>query len=54
MLKSYDKASDFGPQICTSGETVENCPVENLKAVPFPEALASFLEENHYLPVPHG
>lgn len=54
MLKSYDRNSDFGPQLCTSGETVENCPVDNLRSVPFPQALADFLRSNGYTPVPGG
>jgi hypothetical protein len=54
MLASYDQASDFGPQICTSGEKVDDCPADNLKPVPFPEALAAFLKENGYTPVPGG
>jgi hypothetical protein len=54
MLKTYDRASEFGPQTCTSGVSVEDCPAENLKPIPYPEGLASFLEENGYTPVPNG
>lgn len=52
MLKSYDRNSDFGPQTCTTGQSVEDCPVEKLKQVPFPEGLAAHLEANGYRPVP--
>ncbi len=52
MLKSYDRDSGFGPQSCASGKSVEQCAVEDLKAIPFPQALAAFLNDNGYTPVP--
>ena len=54
MLATYEKDNGFGPQVCTTGEPVESCAPENMKAVPFPEALAAFLEANGYTPVPNG
>jgi hypothetical protein len=54
MLTSYEKDNGFGPQICTTGEPIESCAVENMKPVPFPEALAQFLKDNGYTPVPGG
>lgn len=54
MLASYEKDNGFGPQVCTTGEPVESCAPENMKPVPFPEALAQFLKENGYTPVPGG
>jgi serine protease Do len=52
MLANYDKTSDFGPQECSSGQKVEDCPAENLKTIPFPKALAGFLREQKYGELP--
>jgi serine protease Do len=52
MLASYDRNSDFGPQSCSSGQKVEDCPAENLKTIPFPQALAGFLREQKYGELP--
>ena len=54
MLLNYEKDNGFGPQVCTTGESVESCAPENMKAVPFPEVLAAFLAANGYTPVPSG
>ena len=42
----------FGPQECTSGQSVDDCPVDNLKQIPVLKALAGFLNENGYSPLP--
>lgn len=52
MLKSYDRTSDFGPQECLVDVSLENCPPEQLRPVPFPQALAEHLRTNGYVPVP--
>jgi hypothetical protein len=54
MLANHEKDNGFGPQVCTTGEPVESCAPENMKPVPFPEALAAFLKDNGYTPVPAG
>ena len=52
FMKNYEKENGFGPQECTSGQKVADCPNDNLKAIPIPKALAGFLRENGYLPLP--
>jgi hypothetical protein len=52
MLKNYEKQSDFGPQICLTGAKTEECPADQLQTVPFPKALAQFLNEKDYGPLP--
>ncbi len=52
FMKNYEKENGFGPQECTSGQKVADCPNDNLKAIPIPKALAGFLKENGYLPLP--
>ena len=54
MLKTYERNSDFGPLSCSTGQSIEDCPQENLGLVPFPEALAAHLKEHGYIPVPDG
>ncbi len=54
FMANYDRKSDFGPQICTTGQKVEDCPAGKLKAQPIPEALAEFLEANGYYPLPQA
>jgi serine protease Do len=48
MLKNYDRNSDFGPQVCTDGSPVDQCPEDRLKKLPFPAALAAHLKEQGY------
>jgi hypothetical protein len=52
VLTNINLKSDFGPQECTSGQSVGDCPAQNLKTVPILKALASFLKENGYGPLP--
>jgi serine protease Do len=52
VVANIDLRSDFGPQECTSGQSVADCPAEKLKAIPILKALASFLKENGYVPLP--
>jgi hypothetical protein len=54
MLKNYDRNSDFGYQICTTGEKIDDCPEDKQKQLPFPEGLARHLKDNGYGPVPGG
>lgn len=42
----------FGPQECTSGQAIEECPSDNLKPLPILKGLADFLKENGYGPLP--
>ncbi|MEO6609885.1 MAG: hypothetical protein ABIN69_15600 [Aestuariivirga sp.] len=54
FMANYDRKSDFGPQICTTGQKVDDCPSDKLKAQPIPEGFAEFLEANGYYPLPKG
>jgi hypothetical protein len=52
MLASYQKQSDFGPQVCLTGKPIEECAAEEMMSVPFPRALAQFLRDNNLGPLP--
>jgi serine protease Do len=52
MLASFDENSGFEGQICTSGQTTENCPADKLETVSFPKSLAGFLSDKNYGPLP--
>ena len=52
VTQNIDKNSDFGPQECTTGQKIDDCPSDKLKAIPILKALASFLKENGYAPLP--
>ncbi len=54
QVAAENLASDtgFGPQQCSSGQKIDDCPAENLKQIPVLEALADFLKENGYGPLP--
>lgn len=54
MEKNFDPDNGFGPQECSSGQKVEDCPAENLKPIPFPKALAQFLRDKDYGPLPEA
>lgn len=54
VMENYEKASDSGPQECTSGQNLDDCPPDKLKTISFPKALASFLKENGYVPLPEA
>jgi serine protease Do len=54
VTQNIDINSDFGPQECTSGQKIEDCPAEKLKPVPVLKALASFLKEGGYGPLPQA
>jgi hypothetical protein len=54
MESFYEKQSDFGPQECATGQKVEDCKAEDLRAIPFPKALAEFLRERDYGPLPEA
>jgi hypothetical protein len=52
FMANYDKASDFGPQICTTGQKLDDCPSDKMQAQPIPEGFAQFLSDNGYYPLP--
>jgi serine protease Do len=52
MLENYDRASTFGPIKCLTGQTVDQCPSDKVETIPFPKALADFLLEAGYGPLP--
>jgi serine protease Do len=52
FMRNYQKDNGFGPQECTSGQSIEKCPEGNLKTLPIPKGLAMFLRENGYAPLP--
>jgi serine protease Do len=52
MLENHDRNSDAGPMKCLTGQTIDQCPVDNLESIPFPKALAQFLQETGYGPLP--
>jgi hypothetical protein len=52
VIENYDKASEFGPQECNTGQSLDDCPPENLKSLPFLKSLASHLKEAGYYPLP--
>lgn len=54
FIRQYDRHSSFGPQFCKSGKSVDNCSGEDLKPIPIPKALAQFLRDNSYGPLPKG
>ncbi len=52
LLENYDRESTFGPMICTTGEVIEQCPEDKVQTLPFPKALAQFLRDNGFGPIP--
>lgn len=52
VVQNIDKNSDFGPQECTTGQKIDECPDGKSKPIPILKALASFLKENGYAPLP--
>ncbi len=52
VLENLDPNTDFGPDTCKSGKTVEDCPYEDLVKVPVAKALAQFLSERDYGELP--
>ena len=52
FMANYDRNSDFGPMLCTTGQKVDDCPSDKLKAQPIPEGLAQFLSDSGYYPLP--
>jgi len=51
-LENLEPNTDFGPDICKTGEPVEKCAYENLEKVPVAKALAEFLGERDYGELP--
>ncbi len=54
MMENYNKQSEFGQEECTTGQSVDNCPVGNMKPQDFPRDYARFLQENGYTPLPQA
>ncbi len=52
FIANYDKKSDFGPQSCTTGQKIDDCPADKMKPIPTPKALAQFLQDKGYNPLP--
>ena len=52
FMINYEKKSDFGPQSCTTGQKIDDCPADKTKPIPIPKALAQFLRDNGYSPLP--
>lgn len=49
MLANFDRKSDFGPQECTIARSLESCPEDKKRMIPFPIALKSFLVDHGYI-----
>lgn len=52
FMANYDRNSSFVPQICTTGQKIDDCPSDKLQDQPIPDALAQFLSDNGYYPLP--
>ncbi len=52
VTENMASVTGFGPQKCTTGQKYEDCPIDNLKEIPVLKALADFLKENGYGPLP--
>jgi serine protease Do len=52
VVENADKNSAFGPEECTSGQKIEDCLPENLKPLPVLKAMADFMREGGYGPLP--
>ena len=52
FMANYDKKSGFGPQICTTGQKIDDCPADKMRPQPIPEAVAEFLNDKSYGPLP--
>jgi serine protease Do len=54
MLENYDRSSTFGPMTCLTGQAIEECPTDQVQQIPFPKALAQFIQDNAYGPLPQA
>jgi serine protease Do len=54
LTENVQKDSSFGPQECSTGQSVADCAGDNLKFIPVMKAIASFLKEEGYGPLPSG
>jgi serine protease Do len=52
MLKSHNTDPDFGPMECSIDKSEADCPDHLLQKVPFERALAKFLRDANYAPLP--
>ncbi|MDE2446782.1 MAG: hypothetical protein KGO94_11420, partial [Alphaproteobacteria bacterium] len=52
VTQNMQKDTGFGPEICTTGQDLADCPQDKIQAVPVVKALASFLKDNGYGPLP--
>ena len=52
MLMSYDRNPMFGPEVCTVSVSLDKCPSDKLRRLPFPEALrAHFIAHGYPVPI---
>ncbi len=52
MLENFDRNSDFNQRQCLTQQDEEACPESLVRDIPFPQALARFLEVSGYGPLP--
>lgn len=52
VVQNINMKSDFGPQECSTGQSIDDCPAEKLQSTPILKALADFLKEGGYGPLP--
>jgi serine protease Do len=52
MLENFDRKSEFAQKQCLVQYEAEACPANLVKDIPFPQALARFLEVSGYGPLP--
>jgi hypothetical protein len=52
VAENARKDSSFGPQECITGQKLDDCPDDKLKYIPILKAMASFLKEEGYGPLP--
>jgi serine protease Do len=52
LAENIDNKSGFGPQECKTAQKLEDCPAEQLVAIPILKAAANFLKEGGYGPLP--
>jgi serine protease Do len=54
VQENVDRNNGFGPQLCKTGEPVESCKFDDLVPVPILEAIARFMSERDYGPLPEA
>jgi serine protease Do len=54
MLENFDRNSEFNQQECLTGAEMETCDPKLVQDIPFPKALARFLNVTGYGPLPQS